>query len=73
MALVSLVWSGVFSTGYSQEFATLMRECCQSLMAKFSAACRLDTGSCDVLCVSRRQVYSGKGLDGIGFLLWFIL
>ena len=41
----SLVWSGVFSTGYSQEFATLMRECCQSLMAKFSAACRLDTGS----------------------------
>lgn len=32
---------GAFSEGYSGEFAQLMRECCQSLMVKFSAICRL--------------------------------
>ena len=32
--------AGAFSEGYSAEFAELMRECCQSLMAKFSAICR---------------------------------
>lgn len=30
---------GVFSGGYSAEFAEIMRECCQSLMTKFNAAC----------------------------------
>ena len=30
---------GVFSAGYSHEFADVMRECCQSLMTKFSAIC----------------------------------
>ena len=30
---------GVFSGGYSTEFAEIMRECCQSLMTKFNAAC----------------------------------
>ena len=30
---------GVFPRGYSQEFADMMRECCQSLMTKFNAVC----------------------------------
>ena len=30
---------GVFSQGYSEEFADIMRDCCQSLMTKFSASC----------------------------------
>ncbi|CAJ1372523.1 unnamed protein product [Effrenium voratum] len=34
-----LTAAGAFSDGYSTEFAELMRECCQSLMVKFSAMC----------------------------------
>jgi len=30
---------GVFSAGYSDEFAEIMRECCQSLMSKFNGVC----------------------------------
>ena len=44
---------GVFSGGYSAEFAEIMRECCQSLMTKFNAACgpaRITL--CGNMCVS---------------------
>ncbi|CAE7239182.1 PETH [Symbiodinium natans] len=33
---------GVFSAGYSHEFADVMRECCQSLMTKFSGYTQSD-------------------------------
>lgn len=51
---------GVFSTGYSQEFATLMRECCQSLMAKFSAACGYTQSDEMTIIISAASVVRGE-------------
>eukprot|EP00490_Sorites_sp_Unknown_P000089 CAMPEP_0114646988 /NCGR_PEP_ID=MMETSP0191-20121206/5508_1 /TAXON_ID=126664 /ORGANISM="Sorites sp." /LENGTH=342 /DNA_ID=CAMNT_0001859981 /DNA_START=19 /DNA_END=1047 /DNA_ORIENTATION=- len=52
--------SGAFSTGYSDEFARLMRECCKSLMVKFSAICGYTQSDEMTLVISPASVVRGE-------------
>lgn len=52
--------SGAFSEGYSGEFAQLMRECCQSLMVKFSAICGYTQSDEMTLVISPASVVRGE-------------
>eukprot|EP00438_Fugacium_kawagutii_P032261 Skav209892 [mRNA] locus=scaffold2642:368992:373353:- [translate_table: standard] len=51
---------GAFSQGYSDEFAQLMRECCQSLMVKFSAICGYTQSDEMTLVISAASIVRGE-------------
>ncbi|CAK9010039.1 unnamed protein product [Durusdinium trenchii] len=52
--------AGVFSQGYSHDFAELMRYCCQSLMAKFSATCAYTQSDEMTLVIPAASVVRGE-------------